>query len=92
MTRERNSRGTLELARVRRRRRRRPAFVGRRTGAPYLLEKLLGELRYSPHACRSCGFDMTKVASGFWWCENCAELGASRARRSWVGSSVGRSS
>jgi ribosomal protein L37AE/L43A len=84
-------RGTLELAKARGRRRRRRS-VSARTGAPYLLEKLLAELRYPLHDCRSCGFEMAKRADGFWWCENCSELGASRRRRSYVGSQIGRSS
>jgi hypothetical protein len=85
-------RDTIELAKVRGRRRRRAPFVSPRTGAPYLLAKLLDELRRPAHTCPSCGFDQEKLTDGFWWCENCAELGASRRRRSYVGSSLGRSS
>lgn len=84
-------RGTLELAKPRGRRRRQ-RFVNARMGAPYLWEKLLAELRYAPHDCRACGFEMAKRTDGFWWCENCSELGASRRRRSYVGSQIGRSS
>lgn len=84
-------RGTLELARVRRRRRRRPAPPPG-NGVAYLLEKLLAELRYAPHTCRSCGFEMEELAPGFRWCENCAAFGKARVRRQHVGSQIGRSS
>ena len=91
MTRTRD-RGTLELAKHRGRRRRRRRYNGPRHGSPYLLEKLLAELGRPEHTCPSCGFDYVKLADGFWCCENCAELGASRVRRSYVGSAIGRSS
>ena len=85
------ARGTLELARVRRRRRRVVALPTG-NGVPYLLAKLLDELRYGLHACRSCGHDMEQTAPGFWWCENCADFGAARRRRQHVGSKIGRPS
>ncbi|HUR84195.1 MAG TPA: hypothetical protein VMY78_02520 [Solirubrobacteraceae bacterium] len=86
------TRGTPELARVRRRRRRRSTSPCHHTGGAYLLAKLLAELDRPEHTCSSCGWDMAKLAEGFWSCENCAELGASRRRRSFVGSRIGRPS